>query len=60
MGAMRRVRESILHATFGVVGLVSGTLSAIAVTIAAIVGASLGLLAFLLSPVRAIVELLRP
>ncbi len=60
MGAMRGVREGIAHAVLGAVGLVFGTLSAIAMTIAAIGAALLGLLAFLLSPFRALVERLRP
>ena len=59
MHVMRGIRDAVMHAALGAVGLVLGTLSAIALAIAAIVSATLGLLAFLLSPFRALVDRLR-
>ncbi|MGA2011091.1 MAG: hypothetical protein ABSH51_11280 [Solirubrobacteraceae bacterium] len=56
---MRRLRDSLTHALVGAVGLIFGALSAIALAVAAIVPAALGLLAFLLAPFRALVDRLR-
>jgi hypothetical protein len=56
---MRGIRDAVMHAVLGAVGLVIGTLSGVALAIAAIVPAALGLLAFLLSPFRALVDRLR-
>ena len=59
MNAMRGIRDAVTHAVLGAVGLLFGTLSAIALAIAAIVPAVFGLLAVLLSPFRALVDRLR-
>ena len=56
---MRRVTDLVAHGAMGLVGLVFGTLSAAALAIAAIIPAALGLLAFLVSPVRALADRLR-
>ncbi|HZE04677.1 MAG TPA: hypothetical protein VE127_05600 [Solirubrobacteraceae bacterium] len=56
---MRTVRDSLAHALIGAVGLLFGVLSAIALAVAALVPPALGLLAFLASPIRALIERLR-
>lgn len=56
---MRRVIDLLAHGTMGLVGIVVGALSAVALAIAAIISAGLGLLAFLSSPARALVDRLR-
>ena len=56
---MRGIRDAVTHAVLGSVGLVLGTLSAVALAVAAIVSSALGLLAFLLCPFRALVDRLR-
>ena len=53
---MREIRDSIVHGLVGVVGLAFGILSGIALVIAAVIPASLGLLAFAAAPLRALVE----
>lgn len=60
MRAMRGIRDAVTHAVLGAVGLVFGALGALALAIAAIVPALLGLLAFVFSPLRALVDRLRP
>ncbi len=59
MRFMRGIRDAVTHAVLGALGLVFGALSGIAMVIAAIIPALLGLLAFVLSPLRALVERLR-
>ncbi len=59
MGPVRAIRDGLTHAVLGALGLMFGALGAVAMTIAAIVPATLGLLAFLLSPIRALVDRLR-
>jgi hypothetical protein len=50
------MRDTVLHGIVGAFGLVFGLLSAVALAVAAVVPALLGLLAFVLTPVRAAVE----
>jgi hypothetical protein len=59
MALVRNLRDPLAHAIIGVAGLVFGVLSAGALAVAAIVPAALGLLAFLLSPLRALADRLR-
>lgn len=56
MSRMSDLRDMLAHAVMGAVGIVLGILSAVALALAAIVPALLGLLAFMLSPLRAIVQ----
>ncbi|HET8980389.1 MAG TPA: hypothetical protein VFN87_19715 [Solirubrobacteraceae bacterium] len=56
---MRTIRDSLAHALMGTVGLVFGVLSGVALAVAAAVPAALGLLAFLASPFRALIDRLR-
>ena len=56
---MRNLRDSALHTVLGGLGLLFGVLSAVALAAAALIPAALGLLAFLASPVRALLERLR-
>ena len=56
---MRNLRDSAVHAVMGAVGLAFGVLSALALAIAALIPAALGLLAFLATPLRALLERLR-
>jgi hypothetical protein len=59
MGSMQSPHERVAQALMGVVGLVAGMLSALALAIVAVLGPVLGLLAVLAWPVRAIIERLR-
>jgi hypothetical protein len=59
MGAVRNLRDPLAQAIMGVASVVFGVLSAGALAVAAIIPAALGLLAFLLSPVRALVDRVR-
>jgi hypothetical protein len=59
MAIVRVIREGALRALGAVIGVVCGTLGAVALAIAAIVPALLGLLAVVFLPVRAILERLR-
>jgi hypothetical protein len=56
---MHAIRDTLVRGVMGVLGIVFGTLSAVALVIAAIVPAILGLLAFVFSPVRALVDRVR-
>jgi hypothetical protein len=56
---VRKIRDALAHAVMGVAGLIFGVLSAGALALAAIVPAALGLLAFLLTPLRALADRLR-
>ncbi len=53
---MSAVRDKFVHGLMGTVGVVFGILAAVGLAVAAIVPAILGLLAFLISPLRAIVR----
>jgi hypothetical protein len=59
MAFVRNLRDPLAHAIMGVAGVVFGVLSAGALALAAIVPAALGLLAFVLSPLRALIDRLR-
>lgn len=59
MGIVRTVRDSAAHVIVGAVGIVFGLLGGVALVVAAVIPAALGLLAFLASPFRAIIERLR-
>jgi hypothetical protein len=56
---VRTIRDTIVQGVLGTFGIIFGLLSAIALVVAAFVPALLGLLAFLLSPLRALFERLR-
>jgi len=56
---VRNLRDPLAHAIMGIAGMVFGVLSAGALALAAIVPAALGLIAFLLSPLRALANRLR-
>jgi hypothetical protein len=56
---MRLVRDALAQTVMGVVGIVFGVLSAVALAVAAAIPPLLGLLAFVLSPLRALLDLLR-
>jgi hypothetical protein len=60
MGTVRGIRDGLVHAVLGALGLMFGALGAVVMTIAAIVSAALGMLAFLFSPIRALVDRLHP
>jgi hypothetical protein len=51
---MSTLRDKLAHGVMGTVGIVFGVLGAVGLAIAAIVPAILGLLAFLLSPLRSL------
>jgi hypothetical protein len=59
MTGVRRVVQTAAHGIMGVVGLVFGVLSAVALAVAALVPAALGLLAFILSPLRGLIDRVR-
>ncbi len=59
MGVVRTLLGRLAHSVVGAVGLVFAMLSTAALAVAAIIPAALGLLAFLASPVRALVNRLR-
>jgi hypothetical protein len=59
MNVVRAIREGLMRGAGAVIGVVFGTLGALAALVAAIVPALLGLLAVLVSPLRAAVERLR-
>lgn len=56
---MRAVRDGVAQAVFGTLGVVCGLLSALALAVAALIPPILGLLAFLLVPLRVLIERLR-
>ncbi len=56
---MRALHEGFVRALTGTAGLVAGVLSAAALGLAALLGPLLGLLAVVLTPVRALVQRLR-
>ena len=56
---MRALRERAVHGVLGALGALFGILAAIGLLVAAFVPALLGLLAFMLSPLRAMYERLR-
>jgi hypothetical protein len=56
---VRAIRDAVVHGVMTVVGALFGVLSAIALAIAAVIPAILGMLAFALSPLRALIERLR-
>lgn len=56
---MRATREALAQAVLGTLGAVFGVLSGIALALAAFVPALLGLLAFVLSPLRALADRVR-
>ena len=56
---MRRVTDLGAHGVMGLVGVVFGALSMVALAIAAVIPAALGLLAFVVAPVRVLVDRLR-
>lgn len=56
---MQVIREGAVRGLGGLVGVVCGALGAVALGIAALVPAILGLLAFAFSPLRAAVDRLR-
>jgi hypothetical protein len=59
MLGVRVIREGVMRIAGTVIGVVGGSLGAVALLIAAIVPALLGLLALILSPLRAAVERFR-
>jgi hypothetical protein len=59
MLGVRVIREGVVRIAGTVIGVVCGSLGAVALLIAAIVPALLGLLALILSPLRAAVERFR-
>ncbi len=56
---MRALGEGAIHAVMSVVGAVFGVLSVVALGVAAVVPAALGMLAFAFSPFRAALDRLR-
>ena len=56
---VRTLRASVVHAFIGALGLVFGMLSAAALAVGAVIPAALGLLAFLVAPLRAALDRLR-
>jgi len=56
---VRALRDSVVQAVVGTIGIGFGLLSAIALAMAALIPALLGLLAFVLSPLRALLERIR-
>jgi hypothetical protein len=59
MRHVRGIRDGLVHGVLGAVGIVCGVLSGIALAIAAVIPAMLGMLAFALSPLRALSDRLR-
>jgi hypothetical protein len=59
MPLVRVIREAAVRGLGGVVGVTCGALGAVALAVAAVVPAILGLLAFVFSPLRAAVDRLR-
>ena len=57
---MRTVLHRLVQGVLGAGGMLFGVLAAVGLALAAVVPALLGLLAFLLSPIRALLERLRP
>jgi hypothetical protein len=56
---MRDLRDALMHGVLGAVGAVSATLSGIALGIAAVISALIGMLSFVLSPLRALLDRVR-
>jgi hypothetical protein len=56
---VRGLRDAVAQALMGAVGVVFGVLSAAALAVAVVIPPILGLLAILLAPLRALVDLLR-
>lgn len=57
---MHTVLDRLVQGVLGAGGMLFGVLAALGLAVAAFVPALLGLLAFLLSPIRAVLERLRP
>jgi hypothetical protein len=58
-GPVRAIRDALAQAVIGTFGVLFGILSAAALAVAAFIPALLGLLAFIFSPVRALVDRVR-
>jgi hypothetical protein len=56
---VRAVRDSVIQAVVGTLGIIFGFLSAVALALAALIPAILGVLAIVLSPLRALLERVR-
>ena len=56
---MRSLTALLAHSVMGLVGLIFGALSAVALAIAAVIPAALGLLAFVFAPLRTLRDRLR-
>ena len=56
---MRGIRDGVVHGVLGTIGIVCGVLSFVALAVAAVIPALLGMLAFALSPLRALGDRLR-
>jgi hypothetical protein len=59
MRFVRLIRDAVVHGVLGAVGIVCGVLSFVALAVAAVIPAMLGMLASALSPLRALSDRLR-